>query len=419
MWRGSSRPELAPQELTPPQAATLSLIAATGPRTRPELTTESGLSAPTVIHAIDALEEQQLVRVVESRQGARGRAAQVYALGPRAGWSIGLDLGTSHLEFVALDLAGGVVSTRRLPHQSHCTSRTVALEDEARAELRSFCHAVSRQHGPLRAAGVATATIVPLDQRFFANTADSGQTDSEPATGIADEDEADQLSPSFDLQELVESLGLPPSLQLVLENNINCSALSEAHRPGREAGDLVYLHLGTGGVGIGIVSGGKLVRGAHGAAGEMRWFPYPNEPHADAPQASFDLEWHLGAAGLLQRAAPIFGNRTPSITEFFSLAESAVPPAEQLLRDYAADVARALMAFISVLDPEAAVLGGGIGNNPGLVRLVSEELRALGRPMPLSGDLGETSSALGAGILGVHQIHRILGLRSSAFARLD
>lgn len=409
MWDGTSEPPPSPHELPAPQAAALFEIVARGPRTRPELTLATGLSSPTVIHAIDALEAQKLVRVVESRQGARGRAAQVYALGSRAGWSLGLDLGTSHLEFVALDLSGEIIGTRRLPNQADADSRTPALDEASRTELEEFSASVAKEAGPLRAAGVAVSTIVPPEQRFF-----SGQH-GEPTHDRVPE----ELSPSFDLQALVESLGLPGSLPILLENNINCSALSEAHRPGRESSDLLYLHLGTGGVGIGIVSGGELIRGHHGAAGEMRWFPFPHVPHIESSDAPFELEHHLGATGLRERAAAALPGRggvaAPSIAELIRLAESGDAQAREVLEGYAFDVARSLVAFISVLDPESVVLGGGVGNNPILLELVTRHLHRLGRPVPLSGDLGETSSALGAGILALYQSRSMLGLSSLRF----
>lgn len=409
MWNGPSAPQQVPGELPGPQAAALFEIIARGPHTRPELTTATGLSSPTVIHAVDALEAQRFVQVVESRQGARGRAAQVYALGNQAGWSLGLDLGTSHLEFVALDLSGEQLGTRRLAHLAETESRTPVLDDAARTELGDFAERISRQAGPLRAAGVAVSTIVPPEQRRY-----SERMGMESLPGVPEE-----LTPSFDLARLVRSLGLAESLPIVLENNINCSALSEAHRPDRESSDLLYLHLGTGGVGIGIVSGGELVRGHHGAAGEMRWFPYPHVPHAVSDEAPFTLERHLGAAGLRGRAAAVFpresGEDALGAAELIMLAEKGDPDASGILDSYAFDVALALVAFISVLDPESVVLGGGVGNNPILLELVGEHLRRLGRPVPLSGDLGETSSALGAGILALYESQRILGLSTLRF----
>lgn len=400
MWIGSLDPPAATPELPSPQVATLTCIIADGACTRPELGAKTGLSAPTILHAVQALEQQGFVRVVESRQGARGRAAQVFALHDRAGWSLGIDVGTSHVELVALDLAQRTIASHRLTSGVASQSPATQLTDDDRAELRRFSHTVSQRHGKLRAAGVAIATIVPPGERFFTTKGHK----ADPSIGQT------HIQPSFDLAHLVVSLDLPSRLHIVLENNINCSAISESYRSDNMSTDLLYMHLGVGGVGLGIVSGGKLLRGHNGAAGEMRWFPYPYTRIVDTLQVSFDLESSLGASRLASRSPLNHENYLPKISDLFSRAEALDADARNILNSYASDVSRVLLAFISVLDPQAVILGGSIGNNPILLPLVQNELRSLGRPVSVSGDLGERSSALGAAILATQQAYRTLGV---------
>lgn len=65
--------------------------------------------------------------------------------------------------------------------------------------------------------------------------------------------------------ELSRRLGTP----VILENDANAAALGEQWiGAGRNVSDLVLISLGTG-IGGGIISGGKILRGSHGMAGEI------------------------------------------------------------------------------------------------------------------------------------------------------
>ena len=56
---------------------------------------------------------------------------------------------------------------------------------------------------------------------------------------------------------------------LVMENDVDAAALAErALGHGREVDNFAFVHIGTG-VGMGLVLGGQLLRGAHGVAGEI------------------------------------------------------------------------------------------------------------------------------------------------------
>lgn len=403
MWRPAAEPANTGEALSATQATILGLLLAEGPLTRPELVERSELSSPTVIHVVAELEESGLVDHVESRQGARGRAAQVYGLGRRSGWVLGIDYGTSHVEFVAIDLAGSVLATHRVALEGD-DRRPPAPDESLRAELARFRGSSMRRFGELRRVGLAVPTIVPPAHRHY-------RAGGEAHAASAPFREVPGTGPSFDLTTLVDALALPREVELGVENNINCSALAEARRQDRGNADLLYLHLGQGGVGIGIVSDGRLLRGTTGSAGEMRWFPFPFGPDAAAP--TFSLEEHFGARGFLERVRARYaaGPAAPStVAEVFARAAAGDTVAEQAIDEYAAQVALALVAFISVTDPAVGVLGGGLGNNALLLDRVETHLAELGRPLPLSGDLGETSSAQGAALLALDLVRRFLGV---------
>ncbi|WP_442928014.1 ROK family protein [Microbacterium sp. MMO-153] len=220
-------------------------------------------------------------------------------------------------------------------------------------------------------------TIVPAAHRHY--RAGAGGI-AEPAAAF---EEVPGIGPSLDLSALVSALALPRDTQLVVENNINCSAVAEARRPERGGADLVYLHLGQGGVGIGIFSDGRLLRGTTGSAGEMRWFPFLFGP--DAPRPAFTLEEYFGARGFLGRVRSRYadGDAPATVADVFARAEAGDRISADAIDHYAGQVALALVAFISVTDPAVAVLGGG------------RQQRAPARPCRLPPRPARTAAAAG------------------------
>lgn len=162
-------------------------------------------------------------------------------------------------------------------------------------------------------------------------------------------------------RDLEESLGA----RVVLENDANCFALAEsllgAGRdetavPGSSAFGII---LGTG-VGGGIVVDGKVLRGAHGIAGEWGHNPIPGE---DAP-------CYCGRRGCVETV--ISG---PALERYYArrsgrkalLADIAAraghdPAAAETIGRLVSSFGRALGAVINILDPDVVIVGGGVGN---------------------------------------------------------
>src|SRR5262249_1474339 len=79
--------------------------------------------------------------------------------------------------------------------------------------------------------------------------------------------------PGWDRPAVVERLREVFGPSLAVENDVDAAALAErAHGLGREADSFAFVSVGTG-IGMGLVLGGQLVRGAHGVAGEIAYMP--------------------------------------------------------------------------------------------------------------------------------------------------
>jgi len=180
---------------------------------------------------------------------------------------------------------------------------------------------------------------------------------------------------------LTAALGLP----VALENDLNLAALAEQRARG--VPDLAFVGVGTG-VGMGIVAGGRLLRGASGAAGELGHLPVGEHTVAGAGGLG-PLEAIAGGAGLAAR----WGSGTAQ--DVFAAAARGDDRARRLLDGQAHALAIGIRAVQALLDPALIVLGGGIGARADVVERVRAELGSSGPPIEASA-LGEDAGLLGA-----------------------
>jgi predicted NBD/HSP70 family sugar kinase len=166
----------------------------------------------------------------------------------------------------------------------------------------------------------------------------------------------------------------------------------QAHGHGRDVESFAFVSIGTG-IGMGLVLGGRLHRGAHGAAGEIGFLPLDNGDNTDPKDARRrgSLEASASGAGILYAARKAGMRRLRSARGVFNATADGDERAAKVVMDEIALIAKAICSVIAVADPELVVLGGGIGQADGILDAVREQLRQLAAVLP---DL--RASALGA-----------------------
>ncbi|MDR1875884.1 MAG: ROK family protein [Synergistaceae bacterium] len=171
----------------------------------------------------------------------------------------------------------------------------------------------------------------------------------------------------------------------VIENDANAYALGEGFAgAARGMNDYVVLTLGTG-IGGGIVSGGRLLTGAHGMAGELGHIVLGCEElcgpgcrgvgHFEAMCGADALERRAREMGLGHRAP----ERHPDLRDLWARrADPAVAP----FWDFAlSTIARGIASLVHVFDPELVIIGGGLRRGEGFMELLEARIpRYLGEP---------------------------------------
>jgi len=149
--------------------------------------------------------------------------------------------------------------------------------------------------------------------------------------------------------------------QATLANDANCCALAEATLGAAKGHRVVFgIILGTG-VGGGVVVDGHVLTGTHGISGEWGHNPLRGE---DAPcycGRKGCVEMVCAGPSLERFYAARSGKelRLPQIVELASAGDADAAATLDRLRS---KFAEALGAVINILDPDAIVIGGGVGN---------------------------------------------------------
>jgi fructokinase len=258
--------------------------------------------------------------------------------------TIGVDLGGTKIEVIALDAAG----------QTRAKVREATPREDYAATIRAICALVDRVEREARLAGPA-----PVGVAMPGSLA--------PATGLVQNANSTWLNGKPLHTDLAAAVARP----LRLANDANCFALSEAvDGAGTGARLLFGVILGTG-CGGGIVHEGRLLDGPRGIGGEWGHNPLPWPQAGEWPGQTCwcglngCLETWISGPGLAADFARNSG-RQVAAEEVVGLARDERGPAGDQARhtlDRHADrLARGLAHIVNVIDPDMIVLGGGLSN---------------------------------------------------------
>jgi len=246
---------------------------------------------------------------------------------------LGIDLGGTKIEIIALDDDGGEMLRRRV-----ATPR-----DDYRATLGAIAGLVKDIEAELGRQGSVGIGIPGAESRL---------------TGLIKNANSTWLIGRPLRQDLEALLHRP----LRIENDANCFALSEATDGAGAGAEVVFgVILGTG-VGGGIVVRGQIIVGANAIAGEWGHNPLPDSRRPDCYCGRRGcVETLLSGPGLASDHEAACGQAFEA-KEIAERAAAGDADCEATLVRYEGRLARALAQVINILDPDAIVLGGGLSN---------------------------------------------------------
>ena len=314
-------------------------------------------------------------------------------------YRIGIDLGGTKIEGVALDAAGCEIARQRTGTEAHG----------------------GPQHIITRIAGLYAGLVYQIDGA--PHTLGVGTPGAiSPKTGLLKNSNTVCLN-GLPLQAMLEAALLHP---LRIENDANCFALAEALLGAACGHGMVFgVIMGTG-CGGGLVIDGALRSGPQAIAGE--WGHMVLDPAGGACYcgARGCVETFISGSGIERRfawRAAAAGLKTPhahamtafptngfqdqwSVTRIHQRSQAGDPLCIEAMDDFFAHFGQAVANLIAVLDPDIIVLGGGLSNIDELytrgraavaARVFSDELTT---PI-VKNQLGDSAGVVGAALTGI------------------
>jgi predicted NBD/HSP70 family sugar kinase len=362
---------------TPPLLKRLNLrtvleaVRADAPISRAEISRRAGISKPTVSLALQSLLEAGLVRESRHRPDGPSFGAVFFEPVPDAALVLGLDLGARFARGAICDLTGAVRVRQDVELTGPSSEAAIAAIESVTSSLIEDTDAAER----ISSVVIGVPGVVDAGGRL-------NLTHFLELEGIALGD------------DLERRLGL----DVTLMNDVNLAALGEEWQGvARGVDDFAFLSIGTG-LGMGLVLGGELHSGHHGAAGELdHALGFGSDPSANAV-SSYAAEL-AAAPGAATSLAPPFEPR-----EVFTAARRGDPLAQAVVAEVARRIALHIAPVAAVADVGLVVLGGGIGANGDLLLEPIRGMLAEWLPYPPRleiSSLGEAAVLYGALAIGL------------------
>jgi len=267
------------------------------------------------------------------------------------GVRIGVDLGGTKIEVIALDPAGLEVFRHR----------TATPRGDYAGTIEAIVELVDRAE---RAVGARASVGIGIPGAVSSRTNRVKNANSTWIIGRA-------LT-----EDLRAALGRP----LRVENDANCLAVSEATDGAGVDGRVVFAVIVGTGTGAGIAIDGRAHRGRNAVGGEWGHNPLPwaRDDELPGPVCYCGrrgcVETWLSGPGFERSHRALGGDG--SAAEVFRRADAGDAVAERAVAVYEDRMARSLAHVINVLDPDVIVLGGGMSKQARLYRNVPPLLEA-------------------------------------------
>lgn len=268
---------------------------------------------------------------------------------------LGIDLGGTKIEIIALSGDGGELLRRRTPtprgSYHGIVEALAALVSRAEAELAALGHA-----GPHTVGIGMPGAISPFTG--FAMNANSTELNDQPFKA--------------DLEALL-------GREVRLANDANCLAVSEAVDGAAAGARVVFAAILGTGTGAGIAIDGKTWEGPHRIAGEWGHnpLPWPTIEELTGAEPCFCgekgcIETWVSGTGFRRDFFRVTG-RDLDGAGIVAAAMAGDKAAMAAMDRYTSRLGRSLAHVVNLLDPDVIVLGGGMSN----VDLIYEELDAV------------------------------------------
>lgn len=304
------------------------------PRTRADLAAVTGQARSTVTARVDQLLTAGLIAPAGEASSTGGRPPTTFAFRPGARVVLAVDLGATHARMAVTDLASTVLAEAEAPLPIADGPDVVLgwVVEHGRALLEQ----AGRRPEDLVSVGVGLPG--PVEHS-------TGRPINPP------------IMPAWDDVDVPGILASRLGAQVLVDNDVNLMALGEHRSAWPDVDDMLFVKVATG-IGSGIISDGRLRRGAQGAAGDIGHIAVPGA--ADVPCRCGNLGCLEAVASGRALAEQLAATGLPARdgSDVVALVRAGDLAAGRAVRQAGREIGSVLAACVSLLNPSLVVIGG-------------------------------------------------------------
>lgn len=304
------------------------------PRTRSDLATATGQARSTITARVDLLMAAGLVAPAGEASSTGGRPPTTFAFRPGARVVLAVDLGATHARLAVTDLASTVLAS---------TEATIAIADGPDIVLDWVV-----EHGGdlLATAGRDAADLVGVGVGLPGPVEHSTGRPINPP-----------IMPAWNDVDVRGILTRRLGAEVLVDNDVNLMALGEHRTAWPEVSDMLFVKVATG-IGSGIISDGRLRRGAQGAAGDIGHIAVPGAQDVPCRCGNLGCLEAVASGRALADALTAQGLPATDGADVVALVRAGDLTAGRAVRQAGREIGAVLAACVSLLNPSLVVIGG-------------------------------------------------------------
>lgn len=307
-------------------------------RTRAELIELTGLSRSTIAQRLELLATSGLVMPASPRESTGGRPPAAIAFNPRAGAILAANLGATHSRVAITDLAGKVLVEQ---------TGEIAISE-----------------GPEHVLGWLETTLDALLERQTLMRDDvraigvglPGPVEFATGTPVAP-----PIMPGWDAYPVAARLRERYNRPVLVDNDVNIMAAGEHWSHWRLSPHLMFVKVATG-IGCGLISNGRIHRGARGAAGDIGHIRLPGQDNVVCRCGNTGcLEAVASGQALAARLASL-GVPAENSRDVVRHVRNGSRDAVTFVRQAGREIGAILAAGVNLFNPNVIVIGGDMAD---------------------------------------------------------
>ena len=343
------------------RAQILNRLRLQGAVSRADLAKQIGLTRSTISRIVDELIAEKLVHETTSSQSERGRPGILLSLNPDGGSAIGLEIGVNFISILLTDFSPTPIWRERVRlEQDDDWEAYIAKAEELISAARKIAES---KNLPLMGIGVAIWGMI------------------DHAKGMI------HFAPNLKWRDipLEAKWNKLFNVPVYIENDANASALGEYYfGAAKNIEDFIYLSMDIG-IGGGIISKGRLFRGASGFAGEIGHMVIDQNGEICSCGRRGCLETKAGRRVIVKRYRDLTQENDMTLETIIQRGMDGDTVAKMIFSEVGESIGLGIGTLVNLFNPKCIILGWSVGQAyellmPGIQRSLEKsslpELRA-------------------------------------------